>query len=472
MVTLGAADAAIIALFVACLLGLGFSARLRDSSLIQYLMAGRNLTVPMFVTTLVCTWYGGILGMGESVSYYGFGTLLMLGVPYYVFGTLYALFLVKKVRSAEEISIPERLALTYGRPVGLVGAGLLFLLAVPSAHVLMLGTLVQAITNWPLLPATIFAAIGGSLFLYRGGLLADVRASMLAFVMMYAGFAVIVAICLKDHSSTLHAFQGQPLGTPTGGQSWTMILSFFILGAWTLVDPGFHQRVASAASPETGRTGLLWCVAFWVIFDLLSITAGLCAVALLKQPPTNALLMYPSLANLVLPPGLKAMFLCGILGTVLCAMVGYALISGATFGREIIAQLKPGLTEGQVKLATRAGIAFGVLLAIGIGAVTQSVVQIWYSWGGIVTGALLIPVLTSYLAPRFAAPRTALLAMCFSAASSLALWINGMRNGNPYLVYHWQGQDFSVGTLIPGLIVSLAVFGLGSLSANEGNNHR
>ena len=462
--TLNVLDYTIIVLFLAALLALGFSTRLRDSSLMQYLMAGRNLSIPMFVATLVCTWYGGILGMGESASYYGYGTWLMLGVPYYVFAAIYAIFLVNRVRGAAEISIPERLAQTYGRPMGLLGASLLFLLAVPSAHVLMLGTLIQAVTGWALLPAITIAAIGGSLFLYRGGLLADVRASMLAFVMMYLGFIVIVATCFAHHPAALDQFQGQPTGTFTGGQSWTMILSFFILGAWTLVDPGFHQRAASAATPKLGRQGLIWCIFFWVVFDFLSITAGLFAFTLLKPAPQNSLLMYPGLAEQVLPSGLKAVFLCGVMGTILCAMVGYALISGATFGREIIGQLKPHLADSQVKNVTRFGIALGIALAILIGAKTESVVQIWYSWGGIVTGSLLIPVVTSYIAPKRFTATVVLIATASAFILSLSMWLRGLSSNNPYLVFNWGGVDVSVGTLLPGLIVSGTTFLLGSLA--------
>ncbi len=155
MVTLGTLDAVIILVYIAALLALGFSAKLRDSSVLQFLVAGRNLTLLPFVATLVCTWYGGILGMGESVSYYGVGTLLLLGVPYYIFALTYAFFLAKRVRGAEEISIPERLSRTFGRPAGLIGAFLIFLLAVPSAHVLMLGILVQLFTGWNLLVSVV-----------------------------------------------------------------------------------------------------------------------------------------------------------------------------------------------------------------------------------------------------------------------------------------------------------------------------
>ena len=35
------------------------------SGVVDYLLAGRRVTLPAFVATLVTTWYGGILGIGE-----------------------------------------------------------------------------------------------------------------------------------------------------------------------------------------------------------------------------------------------------------------------------------------------------------------------------------------------------------------------------------------------------------------------
>ncbi|MFQ3669731.1 MAG: hypothetical protein SNJ61_12710, partial [Fimbriimonadaceae bacterium] len=194
-VTLGPLDLAVVVLFVAAILALGFSARLRDSSVLQYLAAGRSLTLPAFVATLVSTWYGGILGIAESVSYFGVGTWILLGVPYYVFAIVYALWIAPRVRSADQISIPERIRHRFGVGPAFVGALLVFLLAVPAAHVLMLGTLISAFTGWEIPTAVVVAAGVGVALLYRGGLLADVRVSMLAFAMMYVGFGSIVLFC-------------------------------------------------------------------------------------------------------------------------------------------------------------------------------------------------------------------------------------------------------------------------------------
>ena len=48
---------------------------------VDYLLAGRRLTLPAFVATLVTTWYGGILGIGEYAWRFGISTWLVFGVP-------------------------------------------------------------------------------------------------------------------------------------------------------------------------------------------------------------------------------------------------------------------------------------------------------------------------------------------------------------------------------------------------------
>lgn len=472
MVSFAALDYGIVGLFLAAIFALGFSAKLRDASMLQYLVAGRNLSLPVFVTSIVCTWYGGILGIGESVSYYGAGTMLLLGVPYYVFALFYAFRLADKVRDSEHVSLPERLTHVFGSKVGLAASGLIFLLGVPSAHVLMLGTLVQSFTGSSLEITVVAATMVGSLFLYRGGLLADVRVSVLAFAMMYFGFAMMVIFCLVNHSGSLMAYAK---ATPAmvswnGGQAWTVIVGFFILGAWTLVDPGFHQRVASTASPEVSRKGLKWAVACWAVFDLMTITTGLFALSLMKEVPANPLLIFPLFGNQILPSGLKAVFFCGMLGTILCAMVGYALVSGATFGREIVAGLAKVTDDHKVKVLTRVGIFVSLLVAIGLALSIRSVVSIWYNWGGVVTGALLVPIIWSYLVPE----RTGRNPLVFASilASSVATtswWIYGTTHGNPFLSIETSFGSVPVGTILPGLLVSGIILAIGSkLQSRQG----
>jgi len=458
-VTLGPLDAAIVALFVLAILALGFSAKLRENTTLQFVAAGRALTLPVFVATLVATWYGGILGIGEAVQWYGLGTWVLLGVPYYAFAILYGLLLARRIRQADQISIPERLGSTWGRGPGLIAAGLVFLVGVPAAHVLMLGTLTQALTGWDLTFSVIVATAVSSLFLYKGGLLADVRVSLLAFVMMYVGFIAIVVFCVANYpiGEALASFEGTSKLSWDGGAGPLTVVSFFILGAWTLVDPGFHQRVASAASPEVGRKGVLVSVGFWILFDVLSVTTGMYALYLMDDIPSNILLLFPLFADQVLPQGLKAVFLCGMLGTILTAMVGYSLVSGATLGRDLVCKMFGVEDERAATNWSRAGIAVACVVAVVIALQFESVIKIWYLWAGVIVGAIVMPVMFSY----FAGKKLRLTGLTVSLSM-----VAGFTASLAWLVYSSQRApdlQLVVGTLLPGAVVSGLVLGTGAL---------
>ena len=65
------------------------------------------------------------------------------------------------------------------------------------------------------------------------------------------------------------------------------ILVWFFIALWTLVDPAFHQRATSAASPEIGKKGILASILFWFLFDMLSIGTAMYALALLSPLPSS-----------------------------------------------------------------------------------------------------------------------------------------------------------------------------------------
>lgn len=464
MLHLAPLDVGVLVAYLAGVLALGFSARLRDSSILQYLTAGRALSLPAFVATLVATWYGGILAIGESVKAFGLGTILLMGVPYYAFALIYALWWAPRVRAADQISIPERLHLRYGRSAALVGAILVFLFAAPAAHTLMLGTLLQLATGLSLPLSVGLAAAVGVAFLFRGGLLADVRASLLAFALMYVGFVVLVGGCLlvQSPASLIQALKPNPdLLSPTGGQGIGLIVGYFALGAWTLVDPGFHQRAASAATPELARKGVLVCVVFWFLFDILSTTAGL--YAFVRLPKAGGLALFPLLGDAVLAPGFKGIFLCGLFGTVLSATVGYTLVAGATFGREAVARLRPGMDDESVKNWTRIGLGLSAAVATWLALhVSNVVVDLWYAYAGAITGALLPPVAMAYGRDRRLSGTAAAWAMALGFAVSVAWIVYAKRTDNPYYNVNLGETEFALGTLIPSAAISTLVLLLGS----------
>ena len=98
-----------ITLYICLLLFYGFKARQKDADKSEFLLSGRTLSIPAFVATLVSTWYGGILGVGEFVYLQGLSVWIVFGLPYYLFAVLFAFFLAPKIRQSESYSIPDML---------------------------------------------------------------------------------------------------------------------------------------------------------------------------------------------------------------------------------------------------------------------------------------------------------------------------------------------------------------------------
>ena len=94
----------------------------------DYLVAGRRLTLPGFVASLVTTWYGGILGVGEYGWSYGISSWLVFGVPYYLWAGVFALVLARRARrprARPAAARPARRAATQHAPPrpGALGRG-------------------------------------------------------------------------------------------------------------------------------------------------------------------------------------------------------------------------------------------------------------------------------------------------------------------------------------------------------------
>ena len=81
-------DSIIIGIYVITLIYIGFNRTKKSrSSPEEYLLMGRRLSLPGFVASLVATWYGGILGLGENTYFYG----IDIG---FIYRTLFSVFIM------------------------------------------------------------------------------------------------------------------------------------------------------------------------------------------------------------------------------------------------------------------------------------------------------------------------------------------------------------------------------------------
>ncbi len=447
-----------IILYLVLLLFIGFRQRTGSPSEEDFILGGRRLTLPAFVATLVTTWYGGILGVGEFTYRYGLSNWFVFGLPYYIFAIVFAFVLAGRVRKAQMLSIPDQLYKHYGRKNGILGTIFVFFMTLPAPYVLMVGLLISMITGWSLWLSVLLGTVFSMIYVLSGGFRSVVRTDKLQFVLMFGGFVLMFAELVTKYGG-LHFLRSHlpPLHlTLTGGNSAQYIVVWFFIALWTLVDPGFHQRCYAARTPQIARRGILVSVIFWMIFDFLTTSTGLYARALLQNiQPT---LSYPLLSHQILAPFFSGLFLTGLLATIMSTVDSAFLLSAITIGHDLFARFK-SRNDARVRL-TQAGLVISAVLSISLALTFPSVIQLWYVVGTLFIPPMLIPVLGSYYAFfRMTRRVTALNLVIPFAVSLFFLWQSLRISVSLLDLQYWLG----VQPMYPGLASSVLVFLVGKL---------
>lgn len=401
LLTLEGPDWIIILLAVAGAVYIGHRARARRDggsrdSAIDYILAGRSLTAPLFAATLIATWYGAVLGAGEFVARYGIVMILCFGVPYYLVALAYAFFLAHRIRQADAVSIPDQIRRSYGDRAGYVASVLILVIAIPAPYMLTLGIVIDAVTQVGLPIGILIGSVVALSIVARGGLRSDVHANVLQVVLMYVGFVVLAVACVQAFGEPGTMWQALPSDhrAPVGELGWAAVIAWFFIALQTFIDPNFHVRAAAATSPTAARTGLIWSVVGWIVFDGLQVLIGLYAVAYV--PVADPAETFLAVANAALPTIGKGLFVAAVLAAVMSTLDGYALVSATTIGHDLIDAIRGG---GHRRSSLTIGLGTTGVVGILVAMLVPSIVDLIFYAASIAVPALLLPMVWSLLRP-------------------------------------------------------------------------
>ncbi|MBN2425124.1 MAG: sodium:solute symporter family protein [Calditrichaceae bacterium] len=445
------ADLIPIVLYLVLLFWLGFKSRRNHPSQEEFLLSGRSLTIPAFVATLVTTWYGGILGIGEFVHKSGISAWLMLGLPYYIFAIIYALWLAPRIRNSGAVSIPDMLQSVYGKKAGLIGGVFLIIMTSPAPYILMLGVLLQMLFGFGFYISIIAGTVISIVYVYWGGFRSVVATDKLQFVFMFGGFILLLIFLIADVSPVEMIGRLDEGHTSLSGHlTWQEIVVWFLIACWTFIDPGFHQRCAAAKTPKTAQYGILISVGFWFVFDTLTITCGLYAFVL--YPQIDPLTAYPYLASLYLPVFLRGIFYTGLMAIIMSTIDSYTFLSALSFGNDIILKLKNNHGHKDVvNTWIRIGLIFTGLVSIGLIIAMPSVISLWYNLGSLFIPPLIIPLVAGFSEKLRPSPVAVIIMMCISFGISFGWYLIGQLNSvNGSAVYPLGMEPF-----FPGMLFSI-----------------
>ena len=451
--TTSPADILVILIYLAIVFYVGFFLARRGKkgdSKVDFILAGRKLTVPLFVATLVATWYGNILGVGEFVYNNGIVAWVCFGIVYYIAAFVYAFVIAGKIRKSETFTIPEKITEKFGEQAGIISSIIVLIITIPAAYMLMLGILLQLFTGWALWLNIILGTIVSLIYIYHGGFRSDVFTNTVQFFIMYIGFGALLVFTLLHYGLPSDMFSRLPENHTKvfGGFSWTYIIAWFFIAFQTFVDPSFYQRCLAADTPHTAKKGILISIGFWLLFDIITLITGLYAKVFF--PHIEAVLAYPTLGEAVLPVFWKGLFITALLSTVMSTLDSYAFLSAATIGNDI---LKKIYVSKKASSLTKTGLIITGILGVILAIILPSPIEIVFRTASVAVPGLIIPLLIAYNS-KFELKRRYVPILMIVSSSVAFLWLMLQLYG--LAIYPILQLEPMLAGLLASIIIALA----------------
>lgn len=338
-------DYMLVALYFVFVLGIGWAAKARVSSSIDFFLSGRGL--PAWVTGLafISANLGAveIIGMSANGVQYGFQTMhyFWIGaVPAMVFLGIVMMpfYYGSKVRS-----VPEFMLRRFGPGAHLVNAVSFALaqLLIAGVNLFLLAKIVNALLGWPLWVTLIIAAVIVLSYITLGGLSAAIYNEVLQFFVIVAALLPLTLIGLHRvggwsglkqqvaESSHFHTWPGMEISGFDSPVLSVIGITFglgFVLsfGYWTTNFVEVQRAMASESLSAARKTPIIG--AFPKMFiPFLVVLPGMIAsvlVAELMGPnpqarPNDAVLL---LMRDLLPNGLLGVAIAGLLASFMAGM--------------------------------------------------------------------------------------------------------------------------------------------------------
>lgn len=364
-------------------------------SALELLLMGRRLTLPLFVATLVATWYGGIFGVTQLTYEKGVYNFLTQGIFWYVTYLIFAFFLVKKIRQYQVLTLAELAGASFGPKAEKLTAFLNFFNLLPMAYIISLGLFMQSLFGGDLFTHSIVGLVLVTAWSLWGGFQAVVFSDVVQFVVMILSVFFVAAFSWFHMGSPMMLLEKLPAThlDLTGGETTLNIMIWGFIAMSTLVDPNFYQRCLAANSEKTARRGILISTVVWFFFDICTTLGALYAkVALPDANPQHAYLQH---AMMITPPGIRGMILAGILAIVLSTLDSY-LFSAATCVSYDLFNQKKEFTPWHHHIALIGVAILSLILSMQF---SGSVIEVWKTVGGFSAACLLFPLMCSQIFP-------------------------------------------------------------------------
>ena len=449
-------DYIIIDIYLMGMIGVGVWFAKRHTDFDDFFLAGRSLTTPLLITTLISTYYGIDVLFGDSQLGFTNGVVAWFGYarPTYAFFLIAAFFLAQRLKEEDFKSLPDILDKYYGKNTRYVGAVTSFIYSLPALSLYGFGMLGDVILGWE--PIMGMLVLGGIALVYTltGGFWAVVLTDSIQFLFMCVVLALAVPFAMNfigGFDKMIDILEPSYFDT-MGDLSIWLIIIYASTGLAILVEPTFYQRIFAAKSYKNVRNALIIGIFIWGSYDwIITIIAMAAKTGVLQGilptdlAPDAALLTVMVAA---LPAGALGLFMAGVLSTEMSTLDSYCLVAGGNVAYDIYRPaIKPDATDEELIKKTRYGILLSWILGLAMAVSFDQMLGLWVFMASILISSVMVPILLGLFIPRFRKALAGFLSAGLGLASTVILNIYIMMTGTfdvleeTYII-QWFGIDF------------------------------
>ena len=189
-------DWLIVLAYIGFMLAIGFYFSKKKDGFDDYFMAGRSLTAPLLVGTLVSTFYG-LDTLFEEVPYWeGVSAFFAYSLPYTLLYIIMAFLAPKfKEKFPEGTTMQEIILNKYGKTAGLCGSIAAFVYSTNTIEMVAIGVVIHLVSGLPMWTGILIAAAVILIYTWTGGLWAVTMTDFFQFIsmMVCTGLALIIS---------------------------------------------------------------------------------------------------------------------------------------------------------------------------------------------------------------------------------------------------------------------------------------
>ncbi|WP_329623324.1 sodium:solute symporter [Streptomyces sp. NBC_01255] len=453
-----AVDYAVIALYLAGMLAMGWWGMRRAKSKSEFLVAGRRLGPWMYSGTMAAIVLGGastIGGVGLGYKYGLSGAWMVFAIGLGLLAL--SVFFSARIARLKVYTVSEMLDLRYGGRAGVISGVVMWaytlMLAVTST--IAYATIFDVLFD---LPRTVAIVLGGTIvvaYSTLGGMWSITITDMVQFVVKTIGvlllllpIAVVKAGGFAEMKAALPTSYFEPLGI--GGETIFTYVLIYTFGM--LIGQDIWQRVFTARTDKVAKWGGTVAGTYCLAYALAGAVIGTAAKVLYPNLP-SADDAFATIVKDELPMGVRGLVLAAALAAVMSTSSGALIACATVANNDIWSRLRGTLAEakddhdevkGNRLFILIMGVAV-IVIAIALNDVVQALTVAY----NLLVAGLLVPILGGLLWRR-GTVQGALAAVTVGGLAVIGLmWAYGILANEP--VYY-------------GLLASLAAYVIVSLA--------